>query len=174
MPKPKVELKVEPQVAKDVEVQSEAKEDTNQSFMSKPLSTKAFILSLIAIVLISLSGTFMLYKYLYENTPNPKDLKNYSPVSREPSSFSMEVTNPDDELLTFDKTLIISGRTSEKATIVISNNDTDTAIEANAQGDFSKVINLNKGLNEITINAFDSFGNNKTEVRTVYYSEEKL
>lgn len=144
------------------------------SFMSKPLSTKVFSLSLVIVVVMSLSFAVVIHQYLYGDTPNPRDLKNYIPVSRQPASFTMEVTNPDDEQLTFDNTTIVSGRTSSQAVILISNNGTDTAIQADENGDFSKIINLDKGVNEITVNALDSFGNNKTTTRTIYYSEEKI
>ncbi len=161
------------EVAKTPDLEKNS-EPIKESFMSKPLSTKNFVLSLIIIVVVSLTGTYFFHQYLYGDSLNLKDLKNYNPVSRKPISFNVEVTNPEDELLTFDKTTIVSGRTISKAVVLISNNGNDYATVANDNGEFSKVINLDKGSNDITVNVFDSFGNSKTINRSIYYSEEQI
>lgn len=101
-------------------------------------------------------------------------LINYRPVSSKPISFSLEINNPDDNLLSFDKSLIISGKTSPKATVIIWSDDLDTGFSVNPDGSFSKVVTLDPGLNILNITSFDSVGNSKSISKTVFYSEEKL
>lgn len=120
-------------------------------------------------------GLFYLAKPTIESYLYPKpSVKDYIPVSQEPTSMHLEIKNPSDEILTFDKTINISGKTSPKSSVVISNGSLNWGLDANEGGEFSKVIDLKPGINEIIIYAFDSQGNNKTESRLVYMSEEKI
>lgn len=143
------------------------------SWWTKEISFKTFILSHLAILIVGLSAIGALAYYLNKD----KQLYLYhqsGPVTKEPISFNLDINNPDDNLLVYEKSLVVSGKTSPNAVVVISTNSEDYPIEVGDKGDFSRVISLNQGLNEITVNAFDSQGDNKTVIRSVYYTEEKL
>ena len=142
--------------------------------MNKVLSTKTFIISHLALLVLSLIFLGGFYYILNADQFNNTPIKDYLPVTTKPVSFNLDITNPDDELLVFDKSLVISGKTSPRASIIISFADQNSGLQADGNGEFSKVVVLNKGANEILIAAFDSSGNTKTVSRTIYYSEEKL
>ncbi len=130
---------------------------------------------LFAIFASILLGMIFLLKPHLESLIKPANkFENYIPVSQEPKSMHLEISNPDDELLSFDKTINISGKTSPKSSVVISNGDNNWGVDASDQGGFSKVIDLKPGINTVSIYGFDPQGNNKVETRTIYYSEEKI
>lgn len=142
--------------------------------MNKVLSTKAFIISHFTILVLSLIFLGGFYYVLNVDQINDTPIKDYLPVTLKPVSFNLDVTNPDDELLVFDKSLVISGKTAPRASVIISFADQNAGLAADGNGEFSKVVVLNKGVNEISIAAFDSSGNTKNVSRTIYFSEEKL
>jgi hypothetical protein len=145
--------------------------------MDKELSKKAFTLSISAILIISLIFLGGVYYLLNPEIINGFLHKNqnlsYTPVTKEPISFNLEINNPDDYIVTSSKTTVISGKTSPGTVIIINNGSQTVGGEVNSKGEFSKVINLTPGLNQITINAFDNSGDQKTETRDIYMGEEK-
>lgn len=141
--------------------------------MNREISPKVFIISQITILVVCLTLILALSFYLNDGI-DKTNLKNYLPVTSEPISFNLDVNAPIDDLLTFDKSLIISGQTLSLSSIIITINQTTYGLDADSKGGFSKVVTLEPGLNQITVNAFDSHGNTKSLSRTVYYSVEKL
>ena len=140
---------------------------------AKNLKWRYILFGILALILV---GVVFLLKPLIESVihPQPSLEQTYSPVSEEPKSMSLEINNPDDELLVFDKTLVVSGQTTPSSTIIIDNGKSDWTVQANNQGNFSQVIDLNAGINEVNIFAFDPQGNNKADSRTIYYSEQQI
>ncbi len=140
--------------------------------MDKVLSTKAFIISQILILLISLIFIGGLYSVLYWDRFIPQPLQSYIPVTTKPASFSLEITAPDDEVFVTEKDILITGTSLPYATIIISNGDNNLGLVADAHGEFSKVVELSEGLNEIVVGGFDEKGNSDTQTRTVFFSLE--
>lgn len=145
------------------------------SFLDWEISTKTFILSHLTLLILGLIFIFGLSFYLNKDFPK-LGINDYLPVTQKPSSFSLEINNPDDELLVTDKSLIVSGTTSPNAAIIVTNIEAQEnfGLEASNRGDFSKIITLTPGVNLLEIQAFDQSGNSKLETRTIYYSEEKI
>ncbi len=144
-----------------------------RSLLNTPLSLKAFIISQTLILTISLLFLGGFYYYLNKDT-GLNDWKNRGPVTTRLASLSLDILNPEDDFLTFEKSVVVSGRTMARATVVIINNETPEILEANTKGEFSKVIDLETGPNQLTITAFDVVGNNKSVAKTIYYNEEKI
>lgn len=149
------------------------------SIIDIPISTTTFIFSHLTMLILGLIFIFGLYLFLNDGKVFPNganDLLSYQPVTKKPISLSLEIKNPEDELIVSDKNIIVSGSSGSFAAIVILNTQTgeNLGFEADSEGEFSKVINLEEGLNELTITAFDKSGNSKSQSRTVYYTEEKL
>ncbi len=142
--------------------------------MNKILSAKVFIYSHLTLLVVSLVFLGGLFYILNKDQFIQNQIKQYLPVTVAPVSFEMRINSPDDDLLAFDKTLIVSGKTTTRASIVISSPDLDIAFETTPQGDFSKVITLARGVNNLTIIAFDTLGNSRTVTKNVFYSETKL
>lgn len=152
-----------------------------QKFLKKiwetELSFTAFLASHLLIFLIALGVLGWVYYMLYDiNLPlgGKSITETYKPVTSAPISFNLDLNNPEDNALVFDKTIVVSGKTSPNSTVIISVNETESATESNSRGDFSKVLVLVPGLNRVTVDAFDSQGNTKQVQRLVYFSEEKL
>lgn len=145
--------------------------------MKKPqdfvLSTKAFVISHAIILLAGLLFFAGLYYILYQDKFSAQDL-NYNPVTKEPVSLFLEISNPEDEALVYEDNILISGKTGSDLTVIISSNSNDAGLQSGKDGQFSKVLSLDKGVNIIEITAFDSEGNSKTVVKSVYFSEEEI
>lgn len=137
------------------------------------LSTKTFIISHIAILVSALIFFGGLYYILYQDKFQPAPLQ-YNPVTREPVSLFLEISNPEDEILVYEDNLIVSGKTGPDAAVIISTNESDIGLQSGKDGQFSRVFNLSPGTNIIEITSFDPEGNSKSQTKSVYYSEEKL
>ncbi len=134
-----------------------------------------FIRILLGALAVSILGSLYLSKPAIESLLKKADTaQNYSPVSREIKSMNLEINNPEDELFSLDKTIVVSGKSSPKAWVVIANGDNFVGLQAGDGGEFSTVLNLQSGINQIQIFAFDSKGNSKKQQRMVYFSEEKI
>ncbi|MDO8570545.1 MAG: hypothetical protein Q7R97_03090 [Candidatus Daviesbacteria bacterium] len=141
--------------------------------MHKILSRKFFIISMCLIFLIGLGYIFALYSIL--NPPVPKEnLITSQPVTREPVSLTLTVTNPNDNSLVFNEDLLISGKASLGSIVIISSEDDDTIVNPKQDGTFSLTYKLNQGVNKLTIASIDESGNIKQENRMIYYSKEKI
>jgi hypothetical protein len=121
---------------------------------------------------VALGLLFSLFHFL--NKDFSTTLGSYLPVTKKFSSFDLNLDNPDDNVIVADKSIIVSGNTSPNVTVVISTEVSDIGLETDDKGHFSKVVTLEKGLNILTLKAFDQNGNEKTIYRTVYFTEEKL
>ena len=131
------------------------------------------LFSIIILAVLGVGGYFG-YNQFINHPDTPIVLNLPSSVSPRVPGFDLQINNPDDELLVFSKSLTVSGQTSPNATVMFTNGDSDSAVSASSSGSFTQVLNLNPGLNTITINAFDSIGEAKTVTRTVYFSEDQL
>ena len=143
-------------------------------FWTRKLSTKTFVISHLFIFFLGLIFIFLFSFFINQGLSVKKNWDSNLPVTSKPRSFSLELASPDDNLFTTDSALVVSGKTSPNALVAISLNDDDLVIQAKESGDFTKVINLNTGLNEATISSFDENGVSKSETRSIYYSKEKL
>lgn len=137
------------------------------------LSTKAFIISHTIILLSALLFFAGLYYILYQDkfTLSPS---NYIPVTKEPVSLFLEVGTPEDDILVYEDNVLVTGRTGPDSPVIISTQNTVTGFQSGRDGQFSKVIELSQGPNDVEITAFDDEGNLKTVTKQVFYSEEEL
>lgn len=140
--------------------------------MGKELSFKVFIVAIGLIFIAGLAGIAGLYFYLNKDQYDSQFV--YNPISKEPSSFSLTINAPEDNSLIQDGSVILSGKTAPFATIIVLNGDRTTGFEAQQSGDFSKIINLNEGVNMLQITAYDKEGAIKTAAKNVYYTKDKL
>lgn len=137
------------------------------------LSTKAFIISHTIILLSALLFFGGLYYILYQDKFTATPL-NYIPVTKKPVSLFLEVGTPEDEILVYEDNVLVTGRTGPDSPVIISTQTQDTGFQSGRDGQFSKIIELSEGPNDIKITAFDDEGNLKTVIKQVFYSEEEL
>ena len=95
-------------------------------------------------------------------------------VPSQPSTLSLTVASPEDELFTNSSTLTVSGSTSPLATIIILTESDELTTVANDKGAFSVDFELEGGYNRLTITAFDSNGNTASKQFVVTYSTTKI
>jgi len=134
------------------------------------LPGKTFTISALLILILGLAIIFGLSYYL--NLPKPKGI-SFKPVTSAPASLTLELNSPDDDLLVFTSSVVVSGKTSPKLPVLVTTASEDLVIEAKADGSFSTDLTLTPGINEITIVTFEN-GEQRELKRTVYYSKEKV
>src|SRR5258708_8474787 len=102
----------------------------------KELSNLSFISSITVIFLIALIF-FIGLKIYVDIGPikNPWDLK--FPLTTLPKSFNVIVDNPDNNVLVFDKTLLVTRKTGPRTSVLISTPDNDYVIISSSSGEFS-------------------------------------
>lgn len=144
--------------------------------MNKKLSTKEFIFSQILILVSGLIFLGALYYILYLDSSVQTQNSFFSggPVTKEPASLMLELTAPDDDLLVFDDSVEIAGKSLPNLYILITAPSSDRVIKSKSDGSFSTDIELAEGINDIKIISFDEKGEQKDLERIVYYSKEKL
>ena len=135
-------------------------------------SMKAIVF--LIIILILAGAGYLGYKYYLPAQKTPIALTAINPVTSKPVSLTLDLSSPDDNLLVFDPDILIQGKTIPAATVILSLDDTDQILPTDDQGNFSKTIKLQNGVNQFTVQVFDNLGNTKSESRTIYYSTEKI
>lgn len=138
------------------------------------LTSTQFCVSLILILiacLIFLTGLYYLLNIQYQR---PKNLFTNGPVTTLPKTLRLNLDQPDDNSLTFQSSIIISGQTAPSANVLISTAADDAVIKSNSDGSFSTVLNLDEGINHLTTVVFDSTGDLRSAERTIYFSKEKI
>lgn len=85
---------------------------------------------------------------------------------------TLNVTAPESGIYTNSDTIVVSGNTSDQTsspvTITIKVGSVDQgSVTVNADGTFSKTVNLENGLNTITITATDTAGKQSTVTKTI-------
>lgn len=142
--------------------------------INKKISSKQFITSQILILILGLSFLFGLYYILNIQYQTPSDPFLYGPVTSKPKTFTLNLNQPTDETLSFQSQILISGKTAPNSEVLISTDTDDQVIESKSDGSFSQSLDLNEGVNNIKVVAFDKTGDTRSAERTVYYSKEKL
>lgn len=142
--------------------------------LGRKLSTKQFILSqivILAVTLLFLGGLYYLLNIQYQK---PKNLFTNGPLTTAPKSLRLSLDQPDDDTLTFQSSIIVSGKTAPSSDVLISTETQDLVIKSKTDGSFSTVLKLDEGVNRILVAVFDATGDSRSTERTVYYSKEKI
>ncbi len=143
-------------------------------FLFRKIAPKYFITSQLAILV---AGLFFLFGIHYivniQYQPKAKPFAN-GPVTTQPKSFTLDLTEPADNSLVFTPQILISGETTQIGQIILVTNNNEQVIKSTPEGDFSQSIDLTEGANYIRVIVFDDGGDLLEEQRTVYYSKEKL
>lgn len=142
--------------------------------LDKKLSGKHFTISILCILLAGLLFIFALYYLLNIQYQKPKKIFLNGPVTSVPKSLILNLDQPDDDTLTFQSSIIISGKTAPSSDVLISTDSKDLVIKSKMDGSFSTVLNLDEGLNKIMAVVFDSSGDSRSVQKSVYYSKEKI
>jgi len=100
-------------------------------------------------------------------SPSPEIV--VSPQPKE-SELSLTIFSPEDNLLSDQEEIEVSGETVPEAVIVIFYQEGEKILETDESGQFKTTITLVGGDNEIEISAYDLEGNEIKKTLTVVYS----
>lgn len=134
------------------------------------------VLSFIAVLIgILVAGVAF---YLYQSTKtisktqtqNQKSLITPSPAKAQ--TVILSIDTPRDEDVTDKKTVIISGKTSPDAIVVITTGIGDQVINPVSNGSFSATVTIDNGENLIEITAITPNGQETKVMRTITFSTE--
>jgi len=140
----------------------------------KKLSTTQFVLSQISIFVAGLIFLGGLYNIVNIQSQKPKSLLSNGPVTTAPKSLRLDLDQPNQDLLSYSSSVIVSGKTAPSKEVLISTNTSDLVIKSKSDGSFSTILNLEEGVNKVTAIVFDLTGDFRSAERTVYYSKEKI
>lgn len=146
----------------------------NPMKLTKKLSTKQFFVSqalILLVGLIFLGGLYYILNIQYKRSDNPF---SNGPVTSVPKTLRLDLNRPDDDSLSFQSSIIVSGQTAPLKEVLIFTDSGDLVITSKKDGSFSTILNLDEGVNKVTVVVFDNNGDTKIAERTVYYSKEKL
>ena len=89
-------------------------------------------------------------------------------------SLSLTITSPEDNVISDQETIEVSGKTASEAVIVILYPEGEKILEADKNGRFSTEIDLAGGDNEIKISSYDNENNEASQTLTVVYSTAEI
>jgi hypothetical protein len=139
---------------------------------------KEVIVAIIIGFVLGLIITFGIYtanKALKQQKPSSELPTNGAPVS--PSSLPMitlEITEPEENLVVSKSKITLSGKTEAKATVAILAEDNENLVLADDEGVFSSEVELTSGSNEIKVIALSKSGEKQEKVLTIVYSTAKI
>lgn len=142
--------------------------------LNRKISGKAFIISTMGILVAGLAFLFGLYYILNLQYPVVDRPFELGPVTTGPKTLRLELEQPDEGIVSYQPSIIVSGKSGPSLNVLIFSDTQDTVLKSNPDGNFSTVLNLEEGINQITVEVFDSTGEKKSETRTVYFSKEKI
>lgn len=142
--------------------------------LGKKLSLSQFIIAHLLLFIIGLAFLAGLYYILNLQYTKPNKPFLAGPITSPPKSLRLDLDQPDDESISYNSQITVSGKAGPQKTVLISTPTTDIVTGSKTDGSFSAILELEEGINKITITAFDSLGESKSEQRTVYYSEGKI
>ena len=141
------------------------------------MKTEKIILSFVAILIGLLVAVAAFY--LYENTKKipPSKIKTISVIPPTPTSkpsIFLTVDEPKDEEVVGKKIIVISGKTTNDATVVILTAVSQEIISPTLNGDFSTTVDIESGQNLIEVTAMAPNGEHARLLRVVTFSTEEF
>lgn len=141
------------------------------------MKAEKLILSFIATLLGLLVAGLAFYAFQATKTITPNNTKTISLVSPTPTSIPsvfLTVDRPKDEQVVNSKVLVVSGKTTNSAVVIVITDSLDDVIAPSLTGDFSMTVNLDEGQNVVEIISIAPNGESVRIKKTVTYSQEEF
>jgi hypothetical protein len=103
-------------------------------------------------------------KILAENNATP------SPTPSGPKEFKVVLDKPNDNDVTTESSIAVSGLTKPDTWVIVSGEGEDYMTKSDSSGTFTQTIDLASGVNQIKVTAFDPAGKNNASGVLVVYS----
>ena len=118
-------------------------------------------------------GIWTANKALKETAPTTTVPTEEAEITPTPN-LELLITSPEDNTISEEEMIEVSGQTIAKAIIAIIYPDGEKLLEADKDGNFSTEISLVGGDNQIKISAFNNEGDEVNKTLTVVYSTAKI
>lgn len=133
-------------------------------------------------VFVGITLGLMITFGIYQNSENNKTGQNSNtdqlinnPTSTESAKVQdpqLVINSPEEELLSTEEDLIVSGSANPNNFVIILVNDVENISNTDESGNFSVKVKLNPGGNLIEINSVDEDGKQISKQRTVIYEAQ--
>jgi hypothetical protein len=141
------------------------------------MKQEKIILSFIAVLIgLLVSGAAF---YFYQSTKiinPPKTNLSFHATTPTPKpkqqTIFLNLNQPNDESVTDNKTVTVSGKTIPQATIAIITASDQQIVQPSSQGNFSSTVTIDDGENIIEVKAISPNGESKTIQKTITYSTQ--
>jgi hypothetical protein len=144
------------------------------------MKAERIILSFVAIFvgLIAAGVAFYLYQ-MTRTVPAAKSQpmtlgSQITPTPTPDNGNFLSIDSPQDESVSTQKTITISGKTAKDASLIVSTEDSDQVVKPASNGDFSLTVNIGDGSSLIHITSVFANGQETAVTRTVTYSTENF
>lgn len=141
------------------------------------MKTEKIVLSFIATLFGLLVAGIAFYFFQATKTVMPSDTKVISftsPTLTPLPSIFLTLDRPKDEEVVTSKIMIISGKTSSSAVVVVMTDSREDVITPTSNGDFSTTVSIDDGQNIVEVTAIAPNGESTTVKKTVTYSQEEF
>lgn len=142
--------------------------------LNQKISTKFFVLANIAIVILTLVFFGGIYYILYLSDQPSQSLLGERLLTQKPKTLIIDLNQPEADSLSFDSSILLSGKTLPNVEVLVFSDSSDFVIKSKNDGTFTVNLELDEGVNQISVVVFDENGQSKAVERLVYYSKEKL
>jgi len=135
---------------------------------------------LIAIIIGLVMGLFITYGFYHsQRTTEVNQITNTQdtiPETTPPIQETGRLTlfSPDNESIQSEKTVKVTGNTTQNSTVIIYVNDTPLITQADETGNFSKEIELRPLANIISVHSIESTGETSVITRTIVVYDQDL
>lgn len=141
------------------------------------MKTEKLILSFIATIFGLLVAGIVFYIFQATKTITPNNTKTIAFTSPTPTpapSVFLTVDRPKDEEVVNSKILVVSGKTTTNAVVIVITDSSEDVITPSLSGDFSTTVNLSEDQNVLEIIAIAPNGESIRIKKTVTYSQEEF
>ncbi|OGE38125.1 hypothetical protein A3D79_03565 [Candidatus Daviesbacteria bacterium RIFCSPHIGHO2_02_FULL_39_8] len=128
----------------------------------------------IVIVISALVFFGSIYYILYLSDQPPQSLLGERLLTQKPKTLIIDLNQPEADSLSFDSSILLSGKTLPNVEVLVFSDTSDFVIKSKSDGTFTLNLELEEGVNQISVVVFDANGESKTIKRSVYYSKEKM
>ncbi|HET9947005.1 MAG TPA: hypothetical protein VFQ63_02985 [Patescibacteria group bacterium] len=140
------------------------------------MKTEKILLSFVAVVvgLIVAGVGFYFYQSTKVLPPGKLASVKVNPPTPTLPPVYLSIDSPQDESVTSNKTVTVSGKTVPDATIVVSTDTADQVITPSTTGTFSTTVTIGSGENEIHILSIGANGLETQKTITVSYTTDNF
>lgn len=139
---------------------------------------ETIFLALIALVigLLVAGGFFYAFQMISRDPSGDTEsiVLDPSPTPVSSNSDELMVSEPDDESVTDNKSVTVSGKTIPGSTVIISSENDEQVATPAENGNFSVTTTISEGVNLIEIISILPDGKERQVIRTVTYSTESF